>query len=103
MGGELPGAKYKSPTFIVWAVKDPDDANLDRIQIVKGWTRNGQIFEKIYNVAWSGNRAVKGGAPIADTLVRHGEAELPPVRNTVDVKNATYTKTSGAVDGDGMD
>ena len=81
-----------------WAVKDPDDANLDRIQIVKGWTRNGQIFEKIYNVAWSGNRAVKGGARISDALVRRGEAELPPVGNTVDVKNATYTNTSGAVE-----
>ena len=53
MGGDLPAAKSKAPTFIVWAVKDPDDANLDRIQIVKGWTRNGQIFEKIYDVAWS--------------------------------------------------
>ena len=80
MGGDLPAAKSKAPTFIVWAVKDPDDANLDRIQIVKGWTRNGQIFEKIYNVAWSGNRAVKGGARISDALVRRGEAELPPVR-----------------------
>ena len=64
MGGDLPAATSKAPTFIVWAVKDPDDATLDRIQIVKGWTRNGQIFEKIYNVAWSGNRAVKGGARI---------------------------------------
>ena len=59
MGGDLPAAKSKAPTFIVWGVKDPDDAKLDRIQIVKGWTRNGQIFEKIYNVAWSGNRALK--------------------------------------------
>ncbi len=98
MGGDLPAARSKAPTFIVWAVKDPDDATLDRIQIVKGWTRNGQIFEKIYNVAWSGNRAVKGGARISDALVRRGEAELPPVRNTVDVKNATYTNTSGAVE-----
>ena len=80
MGGDLPAATSKAPTFIVWAVKDPDDATLDRIQIVKGWTRNGQIFEKIYNVAWSGNRAVKGGARVSDALVRRGEAELPPVR-----------------------
>ena len=43
----------KAPTFVVWAVKDPDDANLDRIQIVKGWTKSGQIFEKVYDVAWS--------------------------------------------------
>ena len=65
MGGDLPAAKSKAPTFIVWAVKDPDDANLDRIQIVKGWTRNGQIFEKIYDVAWS-NRKANGGGRISD-------------------------------------
>ena len=98
MGGDLPAAKSKAPTFIVWAVKDPDDANLDRIQIVKGWTRNGQIFEKIYDVAWSGNRTAKGGERISDALVRRGQAELPPVGNTVDVKNATYTNSIGAVE-----
>ena len=63
MGGELAAAKSKAPSFMVWAVKDPDDANLDRIQIVKGWTRNGQIFEKIYDVAWS-NRKRDGSGPI---------------------------------------
>ena len=97
MGGELPAAKSKAPTFIVWAVKDPDDANLDRIQIVKGWTRNGQIFEKIYNVAWS-NRKAQSAGRISDALVRRGEAELPAVGNTVDVRNATYTNSIGAVE-----
>ena len=97
MGGDLPAVKSKAPTFIVWAVKDPDDANLDRIQIVKGWTRNGQIFEKIYDVAWSAI-ARQGRRRISDALVRRGEAELPPVGNTVDVKNATYTNTIGAVE-----
>ena len=76
MGGDLPAAKSKAPTFVVWAVKDPDDANLDRIQIVKGWTRNGQIFEKIYDVAWS-NRKGPTAAQVSDTLVRQGKAELP--------------------------
>ena len=97
MGGELPAVKSKAPTFIVWAVKDPDEANLDRIQIVKGWTRNGQIFEKIYNVAWSSRKAKSGGA-VPDTLVRRGEADLPPVGNTVDIKNASYANTIGAVE-----
>jgi hypothetical protein len=95
MGGDLPAVKSKAPTFIVWAVKDPDDANLDRIQIVKGWTRNGQIFEKIYDVAWS-NRKLNGR--ISDALVRGGQARLPPVGNTVDVKNATYANSIGAVE-----
>ena len=97
MGGELPAAKAKAPTFIVWAVKDPDDANLDRIQIVKGWTRSGQIFEKIYNVAWS-NRRGTNAARVPDERVRRGESELPPVGNTVDIRNATYSNTIGAVE-----
>ena len=77
----------KAPTFIVWAVKDPDDANLDRIQIIKGWTKSGQIFEKIYDVAWSGNRK-----PDPAT------GKVPAVGNTVDIKNATYTNSIGAVE-----
>ena len=95
MGGDLPAAKSRAPTFIVWAVKDPDDANLDRIQIVKGWTQNGQIFEKIYNVAWSSRKL---GGQVSDTQVRNGRVELPPVGNTVDVKNATYANSIGAVE-----
>jgi hypothetical protein len=53
MGSDLKPKAGRAPTFIVWAVKDPDDGNLDRIQIIKGWTKSGQIFEKIYDVAWS--------------------------------------------------
>ena len=87
MGGDLPASTGKPPTFIVWAVKDPEEANLDRIQIVKGWTQNGQIFEKVYDVAWSGNRKLD---PMTRTVL--------PVGNTVDIKNATYTNTIGAVE-----
>jgi hypothetical protein len=50
MGADLPAPGDTAPTFAVWAVKDPDAGNLDRIQIVKGWARNGQSFEKIHNV-----------------------------------------------------
>jgi hypothetical protein len=87
MGSDLKPKSDKEPTFIVWAVKDPDDANLDRIQIIKGWTKTGQIFEKIYDVAWSGNRR-----PDPAT------GKVPAVGNTVDVKNATYTNAIGAVE-----
>ena len=97
MGGDLPPPKGKAPTFIVWAVKDPDEANLDRIQIVKGWTKSGQIFEKIYDVAWSGNRKLTR-APIQNVLYGGNDMTLPPVGNTVDIKNATYTNTIGAVE-----
>jgi hypothetical protein len=87
MGGDLPAPTSKAPTFIVWAVKDPDEANLDRIQIVKGWTQNGQIFEKVYDVAWSGNRKL-------DPMTRRPL----PVGNTVDIKTATSKNTIGAVE-----
>jgi hypothetical protein len=98
MGGDLPASRGTAPSFVVHAVKDPDDANLDRIQIIKGWTRSGQIFEKIYDVAWSGDRLLGGGGPVRNALVRRGELKLPAVGNTVDVKNASYTNTIGAVE-----
>jgi uncharacterized protein DUF3604 len=87
MGGDLPAKKGTAPTFIVWAVKDPEDGNLDRIQIVKGWSKSGQSFEKVYDVVWSGNRK-----PDPST------GKVPAVGNTVDVKNASYTNTIGAVE-----
>ena len=77
--------KGKSPTFLVGALKDPYNGNLDRIQIVKGWLDiNGKTHEKVYDVVWSGDR--KPGA----------DGKLPPVGNTVDVKNATWTNTIGS-------
>jgi hypothetical protein len=97
MGGDLPLSNGKAPTLIVWAVKDPDRANLDRIQIVKGWTKSGQIFEKIYDVAWSGNRVLTR-TPIQNVLYGGNDMRLAPVGNTVDVKNATYTNTIGGVE-----
>ncbi|RFB96527.1 hypothetical protein B5K08_09160 [Rhizobium leguminosarum bv. trifolii] len=87
LGGDLPAADDKVPTFIVAAVKDPDDANLDRIQIVKGWTKQGQIFEKIFDVAWAGSRQPD---PVS--------GKLPPVGSTVDITKATYTNDIGAVE-----
>jgi hypothetical protein len=87
MGGDLPPRNGTAPTFIVWAVKDPKDGNLDRIQIVKGWSKSGQSFEKVYDVVWSGNRQ-----PDPAT------GKVPAVGNTVDVKNASWTNTIGAVE-----
>jgi len=94
MGGDLPpmpafgplGAP-PTPTFIVWAVKDPTSGNLDRIQIVKGWTKSGQSFEKVFDVAWAGDRQ-----PDKWTGV------VPPIGSTVDVEKATYTNTIGTVE-----
>jgi hypothetical protein len=86
MGGDLNKAPAgKSPSFLVAALRDPIGANLDRIQIVKGWLdAKGAVHEKVYDVAWGGNR--KPGA--------HGK--LPAVGSTVDVANATWTNTIGA-------
>ena len=86
MGGDLYDApKGKAPTFLVAAVKDPYSGNLDRIQIIKGWLdKKGETHEKVYDVAWSGDR--KPGK----------DGKLPAVGNTVDVKKATWTNSIGA-------
>jgi hypothetical protein len=87
MGGDLPPGKANAPTFIAWAVKDPTSGNLDRIQIVKGWTKSGQSFEKVYDVVWAGDRKADRWTGI-----------VPPIGSTVDIENATYTNAIGAVE-----
>src|SRR5438094_4479397 len=87
MGGDLPPAKAKAPTFAVWAVKDPTSGNLDRGQVIKGWTKSGQSFEKVYDVVWAGDRK-------ADRWT----GMVPPIGSTVDIEKATYTNTIGAVE-----
>src|SRR5437899_2934507 len=77
----------KAPSFVVWAVKDPTSGNLDRIQIIKGWTKSGQSFEKVFDVAWAGDRE-----PDKWTGV------VPPIGSTVDIEKATYTNSIGAVE-----
>ena len=85
MGGDLPAATSDAPTFMVYALRDSIGANLDRIQIVKGWMDgNGKTHEKVYDVAWSDNR--QPGA----------NGKLPPVGNTVDLEAANWTNTIGA-------
>ena len=88
MGGDLPAnAGDDAPTFMVYALRDPIGANLDRIQIVKGWLdAEGTTQEQVYDVAWSPNRE-----PDAN-------GNLPPVGNTVDVENANWTNTIGAAE-----
>jgi len=76
----------QSPRLLVWAVKDPNGANLDRIQIIKGWSDNGTQKTKIFDVALSDGRVVG-----KDGLVE-------AVGNSVDVAYATYTNDIGAVE-----
>ena len=86
MGGDMrPSNGAAAPNFMVYALRDPIGANLDRIQIVKGWmTSNGETHEKVYDVAWSDNRQLDA------------DGKLPPVGNTVDLKAASWTNTIGA-------
>ncbi len=87
MGGTLSKTTAESlqPVFAVWAAKDPIGANLDRIQIIKGWVdSDGNSQERVYDVAASGNRRV--GVP----------GKLAAVGNTVDATTATYSNSIGA-------
>jgi hypothetical protein len=86
MGGDLQGAPAgKAPTFLVGALKDPIGANLDRIQIVKGWLdAKGELHEQVVDVAWSDGRK-----PDPKT------GRIPSVGSTVDVENATWSNTIG--------
>ena len=86
MGGELSGGKPGAPSFIVSALKDPIGANLDRVQVVKGWVdKAGKAREKVFNVVWSdpAKRKLTGG-------------KLPAVGDTVDLATATYKNSIGA-------
>jgi hypothetical protein len=84
MGGTLPAGET-APTCTVFAAKDADGANLDRIQIIKGWVdANGEPQDEVIDIVWSGNR--KPGP----------DGRLPPVGSTVDLKTATYTNDIGS-------
>jgi len=87
MGGDLTSAPAgKAPTFLVAALKDPYSGNLDRVQIIKGWLdESGKTHEKVYDVVWADAEKRQPGA----------DGKLPPVGNTVDVANATWTNTIG--------
>jgi len=87
MGGDLTKApEGKAPRFLVYAIKDPVGANLDRVQVVKGWLdENGTSHEKVYDVAWSDDRLRADGS-------------LKPVGNTVDLATGRYTNEIGAAD-----
>ncbi|MDE0224689.1 MAG: DUF3604 domain-containing protein [Gammaproteobacteria bacterium] len=85
MGGDLTEApEGRAPSFIVRAVKDPDGANLDRVQVIKGWRdEDGELHEKIYNVV------------LSDGRTENPDGEVESVGNTVDVADASYTNSIG--------
>ncbi|MFI5156796.1 MAG: DUF3604 domain-containing protein, partial [Chitinophagales bacterium] len=86
MGGNLSKASTgKAPVFLIYALRDPEGPNLDRIQIIKGWLgKDGKTYERIFDVAVSGGRKIGPD----------GRCKIP-VGSTVDVANATYSNTIG--------
>jgi hypothetical protein len=89
MGGDLPtnSSGASAPSFIVWAVKDPNAGNLDRIQVIKIWEENNHQKERIFDVEWSGHRK-----PDPKT------GKLPSIGNTVDLHTGKYINTIGAAE-----
>jgi hypothetical protein len=85
MGGDLTAApKGRAPKFLIHAAKDPLGANLDRVQVVKGWLgADGRAHERVFDVAWSGDRT------------RGADGKLSPVGNTVDLAAGKYANTIG--------
>ena len=88
MGGDLSGVgSDKAPSFLIHALKDPAGANLDRLQVVKGWLDDrGAPVEQVYDVAWAGDREPDNNG------------RLPPIGNTVNLDTAVYTNTIGGVE-----
>jgi hypothetical protein len=86
MGGDLKNApKGKAPTFMIRAMRDPDNANLDRVQIIKGWLdKKGKTHERIYDAAVSDDRKIG----------RDGRCKTP-VGRTVNIADVSYTNTIG--------
>jgi hypothetical protein len=95
MGGMLgPRPRGRVPAFLVSAQRDPIGANLDRVQIVKGWLdRDGQTRERVYDVVWS-----KDDPKRRDRRRLRPGGRLDPVGTTVDPETATYTNEIGAAE-----
>jgi len=90
MGGDLtPGAGKdgKAPGFLIRATRDPDGANLDRTQVIKGWRdTDGKLMEKVYDVAWSDDRKIGK------------DGKLQAVGSTVDLSDASYSNSIGSAE-----
>ncbi len=86
MGGDLVMDQQQAvPHFLIAAMREPDGANLDRLQVIKGWRdQQGTLHEKVYDVVWSGKR----------TLKENGK--LPPIKSTVNISAANYRNTVGS-------
>lgn len=89
MGCDLPAktADANSPSFAIWASKDPNSGNLDRVQVIKVWEESGRQKEKVFDVVWAGSRK-------RDPL----KGTIPPVGDTVDPATGRYSNNIGAAE-----
>ena len=89
MGGDMPLSHRENhtPTFAIWAVKDPNGANLDRAQVIKVWEEDGRPKEKVFDAVWSGARKVASSS-----------GKVPDVGNTANLQTGEYTNTVGAAE-----
>lgn len=89
MGGDLPNRPATvdgGPYFIIQAIKDPEGANIDRVQVIKSFLDEDDIpREQIFEVVWAGERTITS------------DGKLPPIGSTVDVSSATYTNDIGVI------
>jgi hypothetical protein len=92
MGADLSRAPPDQPlSLLIHAARDPLGANLDRVQVVKGWIDgDGSTHERVYDVFWSDGRE-----PGAD-------GSVPAVGSTVDLATASYENSIGSVAMQGM-
>ena len=87
MGGDITEGKDKAPTFMVYALMDPEGGSLDRIQVVKGWiNEDGSLDEMVYDVIWSGERTP------------NAEGKLPSIGSSVNLEDATWDNSIGATE-----
>ena len=88
MGSDLrPREGDGAPSFLIAALRDPIGANLDRVQVVKGWLdTDGTLQEKVYDVAWSDDRAADANG------------KVPAVGTTVDVDTASWVNSIGTAE-----
>ncbi len=87
MGGDIKNAGDKAPTFMAFALMDPEGGSLDRMQIVKGWANaDGTLEEKVYDVKWSGERTV------------NANGKVPSVGNSVNLSDGSWDNSIGATE-----
>ena len=98
MGGALQASDDRQPTFLTWAVADPNTAQLQRVQIIKGWLEDGEHQEQVYDVACSDGLSVDPSDPSLSRITAHALTWMialsRPMLDRVNSKPCGKTPTS---------